>query len=79
MVSLLESRFKSQLAPILNHVLWLPANAPRQSMIVSQGGYKGGGSSKDGKVFSTGFPLWFQIKYIMISSTTATPNVKVDM
>lgn len=60
-VSLVESCFKTQLAPILDLILWFPTNAPHPSMLVSQGGDKVG-SSKDGgedkvklvgKVFST--------------------------
>ncbi|CAI9294224.1 unnamed protein product [Lactuca saligna] len=45
--SLTYSCFKTQLAPILDIVLRLPANAIRPSMLMSQGEDKGG-SLKDG-------------------------------
>lgn len=49
MTSSMESCFKTKLDPILDIVLPLPTKAPHPSMLVSQGGDKGGLSKYGGK------------------------------
>lgn len=60
-VSLVESCFKTQLALILDLVLRLSTNSPRPSMLVSQGGDKGGplkdGGENTGKIVGKVFSI----------------------
>lgn len=88
MVSSVESNFKTELAPILDLVLFLPTNTPCSVNVSQGGGRRGLGSSKGtdedkglvvGRVLATQIPTSLPMKPLMTTSTTTIRMFQLEM